>query len=146
MKLKVKTFAELTTKELYEFLKLRSDVFVVEQNCIYPDLDGNDYDSIHVFYERDDGTTAAYLRVFPKKNEEGMIQMGRVVTGDRGTGLGGKLLKEGIKAAENILGAKEIYLEAQTYAIGFYGREGFEVTSDEFLEDGLPHVEMRRRK
>lgn len=146
MELKVKTFAELTTKELYEFLKLRSDVFVVEQSCIYPDLDGNDYDSIHVFYERDNGTTAAYLRVFPKKNEEGTVQMGRVVTGDRGTGLGGKLLKEGIKAAETILGAKEIYLEAQTYAIGFYGREGFEVTSDEFLEDGLPHVEMRRKK
>ena len=146
MELKVKTFAELTTKELYEFLKLRSDVFVVEQSCIYPDLDGNDYDSIHVFYERDNGTTAAYLRVFPKKNEEGTVQMDRVVTGDRGTGLGGKLLKEGIKAAETILGAKEIYLEAQTYAIGFYGREGFEVTSDEFLEDGLPHVEMRRKK
>ena len=66
MEVKIKTFDELTTKELYEILKLRADVFVVEQNCIYPDLDDIDYRSIHIFYENEDETIAAYLRFFKK--------------------------------------------------------------------------------
>ena len=78
MEVKIKTFDELTTKELYEILKLRADVFVVEQNCIYPDLDDIDYRSIHIFYENEDETIAAYLRFFKKEGENDTVQIGRV--------------------------------------------------------------------
>ena len=141
MKLNAKYFDELTTAELYEILKARSAVFVVEQNCVYQDVDGVDYRSLHVFYESD-GTVNAYLRLFPKPDEEGTVQMGRVLTVQRGTGLGGVLLKDGIRLAREKMNAQKIFLEAQCYAAGFYEREGFRICSGEFLEDGIPHVAM----
>lgn len=141
MKLNAKYFDELTTAELYEILKARAAVFVVEQNCVYQDVDGVDYCSLHVFYESD-GTVNAYLRLFPKPDEEGTVQMGRVLTVQRGTGLGGVLLKDGIRLAREKMNARKIFLEAQCYAAGFYEREGFRICSGEFLEDGIPHVAM----
>lgn len=138
-----KSFDELTTRELYEILRARSAVFVVEQNCVYQDLDKIDYESIHIFAQKDSGEVTAYLRLFMKKDEDNTTQMGRVLTTERGKGLGGEILREGIRAAKEKLSAGEIYIEAQEYAIPFYSREGFEVTSDVFLEDGIPHVEMR---
>ena len=149
MEVKIKTFDELTTKELYEILKLRADVFVVEQNCIYPDLDDIDYRSIHIFYENEDETIAAYLRFFKKEGENDTVQIGRVVTSKRmrGTGLGRQAVGRGHKSCrENVMNPQEMCLSAQTYATGFYAREGFEITSEEYLEDGIPHMEMRRRK
>ena len=139
MNLVSKYFADLTTRELYEILKARSAVFVVEQNCVYQDIDGLDPASLHVFFE-DEGRIAAYLRAFVK--ESGVVQMGRVLTVDRGIGLGGKLLKAGIKEIREKFHPGKIYIEAQSYAVGFYAREGFRVTSEEFLEDGIPHVKM----
>ena len=85
MNLVTKFFDELTTLELYEILKARAEIFVVEQNCIYQDLDDKDYNSLHVFYEVD-GKVTAYLRAFIK--EEGVVQIGRVLTVEHGTGLG----------------------------------------------------------
>ena len=134
-----KCFDDLTTEVLYEILKARSAVFVVEQNCVYQDIDGMDPASLHVFFE-DDGRIAAYLRAFVK--EPGVVQMGRVLTVDRGCGLGGKLLRTGIEEIRARFHPVRIYIEAQSYAIGFYAREGFRVTSEEFLEDGIPHVKM----
>ena len=139
MKLVSKFFEELTTTELYELLKVRSEVFVVEQNCIYQDLDDKDYRSLHVFYE-EDREVLAYLRAFTKK--EGVVQIGRVLSTTHGIGLGGKILKEGLLQIQEKFHPKKIYLEAQCYAIGYYEREGFKVCSEEFLEDGIPHVEM----
>ena len=139
MKLVSKYFEELTTTELYELLKVRSEVFVVEQNCIYQDLDDKDYRSLHVFYE-EDREVLAYLRAFTKK--EGVVQIGRVLSTTHGIGLGGKILKEGLLQIQEKFHPKKIYLEAQCYAIGYYEREGFKVCSKEFLEDGIPHVEM----
>lgn len=139
MNLVSKFFNELTTTELYELLKARAEIFIVEQTCPYQDLDGKDYDSLHVFYEFD-GKVIAYLRAFLK--EEGVVQMGRVLTVEHGTGLGGKLLKEGIAQIKEKYSPKSIYIEAQCYATGYYAREGFKICSDEFLEDGIPHVEM----
>ena len=139
MKLVSKYFEELTTTELYELLKVRSEVFVVEQNCIYQDLDDKDYRSLHVFYE-EDREVLAYLRAFTKK--EGVVQVGRVLSTTHGIGLGGKILKEGLLQIQEKFHPKKIYLEAQCYAIGYYEREGFKVCSEEFLEDGIPHVEM----
>ena len=139
MNLVSKYFTDLTTRELYEILKARSAVFVVEQNCVYQDIDGQDPESLHIFFE-DEGRIAAYLRAFVK--EPGVVQMGRVLTVRRGVGLGGKLLKAGIREIREKFHPVKIYIEAQSYAVGFYAREAFRVTSEEFLEDGIPHVKM----
>ena len=141
MKPVVKYFNELTTTELYEILKSRAEIFVVEQNCIYQDLDDKDYHSLHIFYESE-GKVVAYLRAFIKDSVTNIVQIGRVLTLTHGTGLGGKLLKESISIIQKEMSPSSIYIEAQCYAIGFYEKEGFVVSSDEFLEDGIPHVEM----
>lgn len=139
MELKAKYFEELNTKELYELLKARAEIFVVEQNCIYQDLDDIDYKSLHVFYEEND-KVIAYLRAF--RYDDDTIQMGRVLTLIHGEGLGGKLLTEGINIIKQSFSPKRVFIEAQCYAIGYYEKVGFKVCSDEFLEDGIPHVQM----
>ena len=144
----VKTFDKLSAAELYEILRLREAVFIVEQNCPYPEADGKDPEAVHLWYGGEDGRVAAYLRLYHKSDESGTVQVGRVVTSAavRGTGLGRRLLHEGVGYAAREMGAERLYLEAQVYAVGFYRKEGFEVTSGEFLEDGIPHVQMRRNK
>ena len=144
MNFTIKHFQELTTNELYEILKTRSEIFVVEQDCVYQDLDDKDQDAYHIFCENEAGRVAACLRVFWKDEKAGVVQIGRVVTLEHGTGLGGKLLHEGVKLARESFHAKSIYLEAQEYAIGYYAKEGFSVVSEPFLEDGIPHVKMER--
>lgn len=134
-----KLFSELTTKELYEILKARAEIFVVEQNCVYQDLDGRDYESLHIFQE-ENGNVTAYLRAFFK--DDSTVQVGRVLTLRHGTGLGGKLLEEGIRIIRERMKPERLYVEAQCYAIGYYEKAGFRVCSDEFLEDGIPHVRM----
>lgn len=141
MEVVVKKFNELTVGELYEILRVRAEIFVVEQNCVYQDLDDIDYRSLHIFFESE-GKVIAYLRAFIKDSVNNTVQIGRVLTLSHGTGLGGKLLKEGISIIKKKMNPSSIYIEAQCYAIGFYEREGFVVTSDEFLEDGIPHVKM----
>ena len=144
MELLVKHFNELTTMELYEILKTRSEIFVVEQNCVYQDLDDKDQDAYHIFCFNDKGRVAACLRVFWKDEKDSIAQIGRVVTLEHGKGLGGKLLHAGVELAINQFKAKKIYLEAQDYAKGYYAKEGFEVVSEPFLEDGIPHVKMEK--
>lgn len=139
MKLKAKFFEDLNTKELYEILKSRAEIFVVEQNCIYQDLDDKDYKSLHIFYEEND-KVIAYLRAF--KLDDETIQVGRVLTLTHGEGLGGTLLEEGINIIRQSFNPKRLFIEAQCYAIGYYEKAGFTVCSDEFLEDGIPHVQM----
>lgn len=141
MKPEAKFFSELSTTEVYEILKARVQIFVVEQRCAYQDIDDIDYDSLHIFYKSGEKITA-YLRAFRKDSET--VQLGRVLTVEHGNGLGGELLKETIQIVKEKLNPKKLYIEAQTYAIGFYEREGFKVTSEEFLEDGIPHVKMER--
>lgn len=140
-----KHFDDLTNQELYEILKARCEVFIIEQNCPYLDIDGKDIYSDHIFIKRDDGGIAACLRVFVKEDEPNTAQIGRVITTVRNAGLGRKILHAGVLHALNVFHADEIYLEAQTYATGYYAKEGFEITSEEFLEDGIPHVQMRRK-
>lgn len=139
MELVVKTFDELNTHELYEILRVRAAVFVVEQECVYQDVDGIDLQAVHAFL-RDEEGIQAYLRVFEK--DAHTAQMGRMLTVERGAGLGGQLLKEGIRIARDVLKKDTLCIEAQCYATGFYEREGFRVISEEFLEDGIPHVKM----
>lgn len=146
MEFQCRSFQELTVDELYEILKARCDVFIVEQNCPYPDIDGLDRESLHLFARLPDGSVTACLRLFPRIGEPGVAQMGRVLTTRRGEGLGRELLRRGINAAFADPDCREIYLEAQTYAAPFYAREGFRICSEEFTEDGIPHVGMRLKR
>ena len=136
---KAKFFEELSIKELYEILKARAEIFVVEQNCVYQDLDDTDYRSLHVFCE-EDGKVTAYLRAF--QTDESVVQMGRVLSINHGKGLGKKILCYGISATKDKFGPQKIFIEAQCCATGFYEKFGFEICSEEFLEDGIPHVQM----
>lgn len=139
--IEVKTFAQLSREELYEILQIRMAVFVVEQKCPYQDIDGMDDEAVHVMLKKD-GNIAAYLRIVNKDNAQNMVQIGRVLTMERRAGLGSAVLKAGIEVAEAKMNAKKIYIEAQVYAKGLYEKEGFVVSSEEFLEDGIPHVQM----
>lgn len=136
----IKAYEELTRDEMYRMMRARQDVFIVEQNCVYPDIDDTDLRSTFVLLE-EGGRHLASLRLFDKDPEKKIMQIGRVLTMVRGKGYGAAVLHEGIETAKQKRASK-IYIEAQTYAVGFYEREGFRVTSGEFLEDGIPHVCM----
>lgn len=142
MELVVKAFHELTVDELYEILKLRIDVFVVEQHCPYHELDDADKVSYHVFL-KENGEIHAYLRVIPAGILFDDVSIGRVAARKRRCGLGTEILSAGIDTAVTRLGAKAITIEAQTYARSLYEKAGFVQTTDEFLEDGIPHIGMR---
>ena len=141
MKVIVKRFEELDINELYEILKLRVDVFVVEQNCPYPELDDKDKSAWHV-YIREEGKITAYLRVLDPGVSFDTAAIGRVISTRRRCGLGTTLLREGIRVAQERMNTPAIKIEAQTYARAFYELQGFRQTSEEFLEDGIPHIEM----
>ncbi|MBR4360302.1 MAG: GNAT family N-acetyltransferase [Clostridia bacterium] len=141
MELVIKPFEQLTVRELYDILTLRVNVFVVEQNCPYAELDGKDPFALHL-YLRDQEGIQAYLRVMDRGVAGEYVTIGRVVTARRGLGLGDQILRAGIQAARERFHADCIYLEAQTYAKGFYARQGFRQISEEFMMDGIPHVEM----
>lgn len=141
MELVVKPYDELTLDELYEILRLRVSVFVVEQNCPYTEIDGRDKGAVHVYF-RDDEGIQAYLRVLDKDETHPYPALGRVISMKRRCGLGTKLLAEGIRIAREKFGAGQIYLEAQTYAKPFYENMGFRQVSEVFPEDGIPHIDM----
>lgn len=143
MELKVKTFAQLSNTELYAILKLRVDVFVVEQACPYPEVDGRDEDSLHVWLEQD-GEILAYLRVLDRGVESEYVAIGRVIAARRRQGLGSEIMKAGIRVAQERFHAESIYLEGQVYAQGFYESLGFRQISEPYLEDNIPHIKMLR--
>ena len=135
----VAKFTDLTTTSLYEILKARVNVFVVEQNCPYPELDDIDYRSIHVYLE-ENGKILGYCRVFQR--DESLIQIGRVLSTERKKHYGYRVMEQGIKVAKEVFKGNQIYIEAQCYAIAFYEKFGFVTISEPFLEDGIPHVKM----
>ena len=137
----VKKFDELTLDELYDLLKLRAQVFVVEQNCPYQDLDDIDKDAYHVFIV-DKGEIVACARVIDKGKRLDEVSIGRVISARRRQGLGTTVMKASIKTAKQFFGAKKIKIGAQEYAIPFYQQVGFKVVSDTYLEDGIPHKYM----
>lgn len=141
MELIIKRFDELTLTELYSILQARVSVFVVEQNCPYQEIDGKDLYSYHVFY-REEGQIQAYVRVVEPDDSCDMVSIGRVLTIKRSSGLGSKIMREGIKVAREMMKADKICIGAQTYARGFYEKLGFRQISDEYLEDGIPHIKM----
>ena len=144
MKLRVKHYSELTRDELFDIYKLRAEVFVVEQNCAYQDIDDADRIAYHVWLEDGNGI-AAYARVLPPDVVTGETVIGRVIAKRRRCGLGKRIVEACVCVAKERLGADTVYIRAQTQAQGFYEKCGFSAISDEFIEDGIPHVKMIRK-
>ena len=136
-----KSFGELTVDELYELLRGRSEVFVVEQNCAYQDMDGDDQPSIHLWLT-DNDKVVALARVCPAGTHLKEISIGRVITTERGKGYGKQIMLHAIDAAIEHFGATLIDIEAQEYARGFYESVGFKQSSGTFMLDGIPHIKM----
>ena len=136
-----KWFRELTLDELYELLRIRSEVFVVEQDCVYQDLDYDDQKAFHMWYTVGD-KVVALCRVCPAGTHMQEVSIGRVITTERGKGYGKMMLLEGIVAAREHFNAKVIDIEAQEYAKSFYEQVGFRQSSEPFILDGIPHIKM----
>ena len=143
MNIVIKYFHELTTQELYNILQLRSEVFVVEQNCIYQDIDGKDQKAVHIFFT-ENNKTIAYSRIFNEGEYFENPSIGRVVVEkeNRGTELGKKIMMEGEKYIKETFTNKKIEISAQKYLKDFYSELGYEFTGNEYLEDGIPHIRM----
>ena len=142
MQFVAKAYRDLEKDELYEILLSRAQVFVVEGNIRYLDMDGIDRRSLHCFLT-DGDAVLAYLRAFPTERE-GEIKIGRVLTRTHGLGHGRRLMEQAMRAICSHFSPARLVLHAQTPVVGFYEKLGFAVTSDEFLEAGIPHVKMER--
>lgn len=143
----LRPFGKLSAAELYACLRLRSEIFVVEQDCAYQDLDGLDQRCLHLRLLGDGGQLLGYARLVPPGLDfADACAIGRVVVagGARGRGHGRALVLEGLAHCARLYGAYPVKLHAQTYLRAFYCSLGFSVTGAEYLEDGLPHVEMTR--
>ena len=140
MKFEVKRFEELTPSEVYEILKARSLVFMLEQGISCLDMDDMDYASLHVFAREEEKVTA-YMRVFALP-EQGDVKIGRVLTLSRKKGNGRAMMKACIEAAKEKLCAARVLVDAQVSALPFYEKCGFRPVSDEFEEEGVSHVKM----
>lgn len=140
---KYKHFDELTNTELYSILSLRNKVFVVEQNCIYDDTDDKDLQCWHLSAWQK-SNLVAYARVLPAGISFPESSIGRVITNHshRKNGLGKELMKRAIEKIQTGFNEKKIRIGAQCYLVKFYNQLGFVVDSEEYLEDGIPHVEM----
>lgn len=140
-----KSFSELTTTELYKILQLRSEVFVVEQDCVYQDLDFKDQKSLHVFGFKNDNIIA-YTRIFKPGDYFDNASIGRVVVTDteRKFGYGHDVIKASINAIKTHFNVDEITISAQKYLKYFYESHNFIQVGEEYLEDGIPHIRMDR--
>ena len=139
-----KKFDALSVAELYQILRLRSEIFVVEQNCVYQDLDNKDQKALHLFGEYD-GKIIAYSRLFKAGDYFDCSSIGRVVvaTNYRDKKFGHDLIKQGIAEIRNNFNEENITISAQLYLKKFYESHGFIQTSEMYLEDDIPHIEMK---
>lgn len=138
-------FEDLRVSELYEVLRLRSEVFVVEQQCLFQDMDGADQKAMHLLGVQH-GELQAYARCFAAGVKFPQASFGRVLTrhSARGTGLGHALVDQAIAAIQQVWGPQEIRIGAQTWLAGFYGKHGFVDVGKTYLEDNIAHMEMLR--
>ncbi len=138
-----KHFDDLTSTEIYDMFVIRQQVFIVEQDCAYQDVDDKDKNSYHLF-GYNGSYLSAYLRIVPPKISYKEVSIGRVLTSksDRNLGLGKILMKKGINEVERIFKTKIIRISAQTYLIKFYKELGFIKVGEPYLEDDIPHIEM----
>lgn len=142
MELIVKHFSDLSAEELFEIYRLRVSVFIVEQKCPYQDVDEADRAAYHLWL-RDEEGIQAYARLVAPGVLFPTAAMGRVIAVRRRCGLGSRIVEAAIQAAKTELHADTITIEAQVYARSLYEKYGFVQTSGEFLEDGIPHVQMQ---
>jgi ElaA protein len=140
---------ELSSADLYEALRARQDVFILEQRCLYPDLDGYDLEAHHLLgwiTVQGERTLAAYLRCLAPGTKYAEASLGRVLTTQaaRGTGAGRLLVVEGVRRLQSLYPGQPIRIGAQAHLQAFYGEAGFRTVSDPYDEDGIAHVEMLR--
>lgn len=141
----IKSFQDLTVQELYRILQIRSEIFVVEQNCVYQDLDDKDQKALHVLGMKN-GTIVAYTRIFKPGDYFEFASIGRVVVSknQRQHKYGYDIMNASIKAVKDNFNVTEIKIGAQCYLRKFYGNLGFKEVGEEYLEDGIPHIHMIR--
>lgn len=137
------TFNGLSATDIYQVLKLRQDIFIVEQDCIYPDIDGLDYYSHHLLGYAGDHLNA-YLRIVPPGKNFTEPSIGRIVVekSQRNAGIGTELVKQGILQTKQLYKNVPIRIEAQDHLDGFYGSFGFSKVTDPYDKDGIPHIQM----
>ena len=138
-----KTFSELDTEDLYQILRLRSEVFVVEQDCVYQDIDNKDQNAIHLYY-KENHQIVAYTRIFKAGHYYENPCIGRVVVSkkNRGNDLGKKIMIDSREYIKQNIKAEKIELSAQKYLDKFYKDLGFYKIGEDYLEDGIPHQRM----
>ena len=143
MEFNVKSFSELTVSELYQILQLRSEVFVVEQDCVYQDIDFKDQKALHVLGYKNN-TIIAYTRIFKPSDYFENASIGRVVVKqiERKYGYGHELMKVSIEAIKDSFHQEKITISAQLYLKKFYESHGFIQVGETYLEDGIPHIRM----
>ncbi|TYB74156.1 GNAT family N-acetyltransferase [Bizionia gelidisalsuginis] len=143
IKIQVQPFSALTTTQLYSILQLRSEVFVVEQDCVYQDIDGKDDKALHIIGYKDD-KIVAYTRVFAPGDYFELASIGRVVVvkSERKHSYGYDIMTASITALHSHFKTSHIHISAQCYLKKFYNTLGFKATGKEYLEDGIPHMEM----
>lgn len=146
MRIIIKRFEELDIQELYDILKLRSDIFVVEQQCVYPDCDGRDRFSHHLYVEMN-GHIVGYLRILDKGQTFDQVAIGRVAVREdyRGIGLARHMMNKALLFITEYLHETAVKLSAQQYLVKFYESVGFSCISEGYLEDGIPHIDMEYR-
>jgi ElaA protein len=141
----LKKFSELTTGELYDILQLRSEVFVLEQDCVYEDIDGKDEKALHLFAYKNE-VMVAYARLFGPGDYFEKASIGRVVIKEteRKYGFGHQLMEAANKAVEEYFNISQIHLSAQQYLVKFYNAHGYKEVGEGYLEDGIPHIGMEK--
>ncbi|MER3319517.1 MAG: GNAT family N-acetyltransferase [Allomuricauda sp.] len=146
MQVSVKTFDELTIEELYQILRLRSEVFVVEQDCVYQDLDNKDQKALHIIGKKGD-EIVAYTRIFKPGDYFENVSIGRVVVNQdqRKYGLGKQIMHASLTAINERFPDSPIEISAQSYLLKFYTDLGFNAFGEEYLEDGIPHMRMLKK-
>lgn len=147
LRIECKAFAELSVDELYEILALRSEVFVVEQNCIFLDLDYKDQKAMHLMGYDNNNQLMAYTRLFDESvYYQGFLSIGRVVASPkgRGAGYGREIFGKSVEKIQELFGEKPIKIGAQAYLESFYASFGFESINEDYIEDGIPHKMMVR--
>ncbi len=143
MEFQIKSFKELTKEELYEILEARIKVFVIEQNCPYQECDSKDQKSFHL-YAKDENIIKAYLRIIPAGISYSEPSVGRVLVNKsfRRSGIGAEMMKKAIEFVKDNFSEDTLRISAQEYILDFYKDLGFEVVSERYLEDDIPHFEM----
>ena len=140
----VKSFQELSLEEFHDIIALRIQIFIIEQNCPYQEVDGKDKLAHHLFFKNEKDEIIAVTRILPQGISYAEVAIGRVVVHEdyRGTGLGNQLMADSMNFVKDEYGKVPVRLSAQKHLENYYGNHGFKSTGKEYLEDGIPHVEM----